>query len=114
MLRDQSGRPRPRRESEQTFDEASANEGAGAKAFATAFVADRFNGGDQSGYFRRFENRTDVSNRRATRYLASCHASCLSCGHGLRRVQPRGGHLFVFAGQTLTMASDDAALEGAY
>jgi len=105
MLCDQSRYPRPGGEREQTFDEASADERASTEALASG-PAERVKFRDQGGYFGRIEEFRNVADGRATRYLASCHASYLSCGHGLRRFQPRGGLFLGFAGQTLTTASD--------
>jgi hypothetical protein len=112
MFSDQSGYPRPGRKSEQTFDEASADERAGAKAFATSPVANRFNSGDQLAHFGRIEEFRNVADTRATRYLSSCHGRSLSYGHAPGSSRFAGALLFGFAGKTLTGASDGIAPGG--
>jgi hypothetical protein len=65
----------------QRLHEASANEGAGTVAFATR-PAQRVKLSYERGYFGGVEETSYVADDRATRYLAMCHASYLSCGHG--------------------------------
>ncbi len=73
MLRYEGGYPRPGGECKESFNEASADERASAKAFSTC-PAERVKLRDQGGYFGRVEKCRDVANSRAARYLASCHS----------------------------------------
>ena len=71
----------PRRQRKERLHEASADESAGTVALATR-TAQRVKLGYERGDFRGVEETFYVANDRATRYLAMCHASYLSCGHG--------------------------------
>jgi Protein of unknown function (DUF3800) len=105
MLRDQRRYPRPRRETDQAFDKASADESAGTVALATR-PAERVKLRDQRGYLRRVEKFRDVADNRATRYLSRCHGSYPSCGHGPGSSSFAGPLFAVFPGKSLTRASD--------
>ena len=66
MLSDESRNPRPRWESKERFDEASADESASAKTLVTSRVAEGVEFRDQGCYFGRVKNLANVAYRRAT------------------------------------------------
>jgi hypothetical protein len=92
MLRNQSRNPRPGGKREETFDEASADESAGAKALATR-PAERVKFLDQPGDFGGVEEFRYVADSRATRYLASCHRSSSLRWSRPRQLALRGASL---------------------
>jgi hypothetical protein len=108
MFRDQGGYPRPGWECKESFDKASADECAGSKPLAPSGIARRVNLIDQRGYFGGVEEFSNVPDRRATRYLASCHRSYPFGGHAPGSANCAGALLFGFAGQILFGASDVA------
>lgn len=112
MLGNQGGNPGPGGKGKESFDKASADEGAGTVALAAPRVARRVNLVDQGCYFGRVEQFANVADSRATRYLARCHARCLSCGHGPGSLRCAGPLFSGFAGQILLGRSDVTAPSG--
>ena len=100
MLRDESRDPCPRRKREQSFDEASADEGAGTVALQPR-PAKRVKLRYERGYLRRVKEFRNVANSRVTRYVSSCHGSYPSCGHGPGSVSFTGPLFVRFAGVIL-------------
>jgi hypothetical protein len=100
MLRDERGCPRPRRESEQSLDETSADQSASAVSLVAPSVAESFKLHDQGGDFGGVEKYCDVANYRATRYFARCHGRSLSLGHAPGSLRFAGALLFGFAGKS--------------
>jgi hypothetical protein len=107
MFCDKSRYPRPRGKCKESFDEASANESASAKALAPR-PTERVQLNDQSCYFGRVEESANILYGRATRYLASCHGSYPSCGHAPGGCNLAGASFFRLLSQILAGASDGA------
>jgi hypothetical protein len=106
MLRDQGCNPSPGREVEQTFDEARAEKRTSPIALATPCITERVKLGVEGCYFGGVQEIRYVADSRATRYLASCHASFLSCGQAPGSSRFAGALFLGFAGKSLTRASD--------
>jgi len=105
MFGNQRSRPAPRRDRVERLHEAGPDEGAGAVALAPR-PAERVKLADQFRNLGRVEKGRNFLGDRAPWYRRNCQASYTSFGHGSRKLQLRGGHLFALVPDSLGGPSD--------